>query len=51
MGHSLGGKTAMHVAVRFTERLSSLIVVDIAFVQYEYHQKPLELIEGMQELQ
>ena len=51
MGHSLGGKTAMQFAVQFPERVSSLIMVDIAPVQYKHRQKILELIEAMQELQ
>ena len=51
MGHSLGGKTAMQFAVQFPERVSSLIMVDIAPVQYKNRQKILELIEAMQELQ
>ena len=51
MGHSLGGKTAMQFAVLFLGRVSSLIMVDIAPVQYKHRQKILELIEAMQELQ
>ena len=51
MCHSLGGKTAMQFAVQFLERVSSLIMVDIAPVQYKHRQKILELIEAMQELQ
>ena len=51
MGHSLGGKTAMQFAVQFPERVSSLIMVDIAPVQYKHRQKILELIETMLELQ
>ena len=44
MGHSLGGKTVMQFAVQFPERVSSLIMVDIAPVQYKHRQKILELI-------
>ena len=51
MGHSLVGKTAMQFAVQFTERVSSLIMVDIAPVQYKHRQKILELIETMLGLQ
>ena len=36
MGHSLWGKTAMQFAVQFPERVSSLIMVDIAPVQYKH---------------
>jgi pimeloyl-ACP methyl ester carboxylesterase len=34
LGHSMGGKTAMLYTVRFPEKVSSLIVVDIAPVNY-----------------
>jgi len=51
MGHSLGDKTAMQFTVQFPERVSSLIMVDIAPVQYKHRQKILELIEAMLELQ
>ena len=51
IGHSLVGKTAMQSAVQFPEKVSSLIMVDIAPVQYKHRQKILELIEAMQELQ
>ena len=50
LGHSMGGKTAMQVALRFPERVSCLIVVDIAPVQYEHFQKNLKLIRAMHEL-
>ena len=50
LGHSMGGKTAMQVALRFPERVSCLIVVDIAPVQYEHFQKNLKLIRAIQEL-
>ena len=51
MGHSLGGKSAIQFAVQFPERVSSLIMVDIAPVQYKHRQKILELIEAILELQ
>ncbi len=45
MGHSLGGgKTAMQFVVQFPERVSFLIMFDIAPVQYKHRQKILELI-------
>ncbi len=37
LGHSMGGKVAMCLAVRFPERLSRLIVVDISPRYYEVH--------------
>ena len=37
MGHSMGGKVAMQFALDHPERLSKLIVVDIAPVQYPAH--------------
>ena len=46
----MGGKTALQVALRFPERVSCLIVVDIAPVQYEHFQKNLKLIRAVQEL-
>lgn len=50
LGHSMGGKTAMQVALRFPERVSCLIVVYIAPVQYEHLHKNLKLIRAKQEL-
>ena len=50
IGHSMGGKTAMQVALRFPNRISALIAVDIAPVRYENQQQQLGLIEAMQEL-
>ena len=41
LGQSMGGKTAMQVALRSPERVSCLIVDDIAPVQYEHFQKIL----------
>jgi esterase len=42
LGHSLGGKTAMQFALHYPEKISSLIVVDIAPRYYEpHHQKVL----------
>ena len=35
MGHSLGVKTAMQFVVQFPEKVSSLIMIDIAPVQYK----------------
>jgi esterase len=47
LGHSVGGKTAMLVALQHADLIEELIVVDIAPVRY---QEPfLEYIEAMQE--
>lgn len=35
LGHSVGGKVAMHTALRHPSRISELIVVDIAPIRYE----------------
>jgi len=37
IGHSMGGKTAMNFAIRFPEKLSKLIVVDIVPKAYPVH--------------
>ena len=36
MGHSMGGKTAMHYCLRYRPKLERLIVVDIAPVDYRH---------------
>ena len=50
LGHSMGGKTAMQLALQFPDRIVALIVVDIAPVCYDHQQKQLKLIEAMQGL-
>ena len=50
LGHSMGGKTAMQLALQFPGRIVALIVVDIAPVCYDHQQKQLKLIEAMQGL-
>ncbi|MEQ9413012.1 MAG: alpha/beta fold hydrolase [Cyclobacteriaceae bacterium] len=37
IGHSMGGKTAMNFAIRFPEKLSKLIIVDIVPKSYPVH--------------
>lgn len=37
LGHSMGGKAAMQLALNHPERIDKLIVVDIAPVQYPHH--------------
>lgn len=46
MGHSMGGKAAMRFAQRFPEHVSSLVIVDIAPIDYPTHSHA-EIIAGM----
>jgi len=46
LGHSMGGKIAMKVALSFPERVKKLIVADIAPVKYPAHH--LTIIKGLQ---
>ena len=45
MGHSMGGKVSMLVAMQHPERIQRLILVDIAPVQYPRHHD--DVIEGL----
>lgn len=45
IGHSMGGKTAMKLAVKYTDLFSKLIVVDIAPKAYPVHHDTI--IEGL----
>ncbi len=45
LGHSMGGKIAMQVALMQPERISKLIIADIAPVQYPAHHS--SIIEGL----
>lgn len=45
IGHSMGGKTAMHYAQNYPNRLEKLIVVDIGIKKYPFHHH--EIIEGI----
>lgn len=45
MGHSLGGKVAMQVALNFQTRISKLIIGDIAPVAYPHHHD--QIFEGL----
>jgi esterase len=46
IGHSMGGKVAMQVALNYPHRLDKLIVADIAPVTYLRHHNPA--LEGLQ---
>lgn len=49
LGHSMGGKVAMHVAQKQSEILAKLIVVDMGIKQYPpHHQHILEGIHSVQ---
>ncbi len=46
LGHSMGGKIAMQIALSHSQRVNKLIIADIAPVQYPAHH--LSIIEGLQ---
>lgn len=48
LGHSMGGKVAMQVALKHPERVQSLIVADISPVTYKAHHDAI--LEGMQQM-
>ncbi|KZY90938.1 hypothetical protein A3744_21140, partial [Oleiphilus sp. HI0073] len=48
IGHSMGGKTAMQVALMYPERVEALIVADIAPVQYSPGHE--QILRGLAEL-
>lgn len=48
VGHSMGGKTAMQLALDFPDLVERLIVVDIAPVQYPPHHQ--RILQGMQSI-
>lgn len=48
LGHSLGGKTAMELALSTPERVNRLVVVDIAPIAYEHrHDRELDALLGL----
>lgn len=48
LGHSMGGKTAMHVALQHPEKVDRLIVVDMAPKAYPpHHEQILEALRGL----
>jgi len=46
LGHSMGGKIAMQIALEYPERVEKLIIADIAPINYPPHH--LEIIKGLQ---
>ncbi|MBL0710037.1 MAG: alpha/beta fold hydrolase [Colwellia sp.] len=46
LGHSMGGKIAMQIALSYPERVKKLIVADIAPVKYSAHHQ--NIIKGLQ---
>lgn len=46
LGHSMGGKIAMQVALETPEKVEKLIIADIAPVKYQNHHQ--KIIEGLQ---
>ncbi|MDO6651069.1 alpha/beta fold hydrolase [Colwellia sp. 1_MG-2023] len=48
LGHSMGGKIAMQIALSFPKRIKKLIVADIAPIKYPAHH--LTIIKGLQAL-
>lgn len=49
LGHSMGGKTAMQLALTYPSRINQLIIVDIGPKQYPHHH--VNILDGLQELQ
>lgn len=41
LGHSMGGKTAIAFAAKYTELVNKMIVGDISHKQYEHHHDPI----------
>ena len=50
VGHSLGGKVAMHLALQYPEKVRSLVVVDIAPVDYAGSMMHESILQGMASL-
>ena len=49
IGHSLGGKVAMHLCARFAELINKLIVVDIAprYYSVDFHKNILDILSNI----
>lgn len=50
LGHSMGGKTAMALALAYPERVERLIVADIAPVSYRHQSEHSQLIQSLKAL-
>jgi pimeloyl-ACP methyl ester carboxylesterase len=50
LGHSMGGKVAMHFALEYPDLVDKLIVVDISMRHYAARQEHLRMIEAMRSL-
>ncbi|HRY32398.1 MAG TPA: alpha/beta fold hydrolase [Bacteroidales bacterium] len=50
MGHSMGGKVAMQLALSNPELISRLIVLDISYREYNLRQQHLHMLEAMTSL-
>ena len=50
LGHSMGGKTAMSLALQYPNRISKLIVADIAPKKYNIETKFSNIIKGLLQL-
>ena len=48
LGHSMGGKIAMQIALNYPQRLEKLVIADIAPVAYPAHH--LRIIEGLKSI-
>ncbi|MCG8610165.1 MAG: alpha/beta fold hydrolase [Pseudomonadales bacterium] len=48
LGHSMGGKVAMTCALTYPQRIRSVLVADIAPVQYERHHE--RILEGLERI-
>mmetsp|Transcript_1740 Transcript_1740/g.5300 ORF Transcript_1740/g.5300 Transcript_1740/m.5300 type:complete len:328 (-) Transcript_1740:411-1394(-) len=50
IGHSMGGKVAMNMALKYPDKLASLVVVDIAPVEYSSSSMHLSILDAMANL-
>jgi len=50
IGHSMGGKVAMKIALEYPQRISKLVVIDISPRRYPSRQEHIEIIQAMKEV-